>query len=243
MEHGANCDLLTCRFRGVGQTFSKDFLLFFSASRLLRRSSYGSLSKGRKPHARITPFFQPDMSLPAVFTLVPQSPARPEVPHNSAHRAFAYCVFSFALHQLSNAKQRPVNPMYYNVFAKISETLRPASTPAASTILIPCGSVAHAPQRNIGFSQVIPAMGYNLHGDLGEGTKTNRPEQIVPSGVTAIAAGFDHSLFLKSDGSAWGMGFNYDGELGAGAGRVFGTYTNVPEQIVSSNVVAIAGGG
>jgi hypothetical protein len=73
------------------------------------------------------------MSLPPVFTLVLQSPARPAFPHNSAHRAFAYCVFSFALHQMSNAKQRPVNPMYYNVFAKISETLRPASTPAAST--------------------------------------------------------------------------------------------------------------
>jgi alpha-tubulin suppressor-like RCC1 family protein len=46
-------------------------------------------------------------------------------------------------------------------------------------------------------------MGYNDFGQLGDGTlnKTNRPEQIMPSGVTAIAAGAGHTLFLKSDGS------------------------------------------
>ena len=53
-------------------------------------------------------------------------------------------------------------------------------------------------------------MGYNNSGQLGDGTfnNTNRPEQIVASGVTAIAAGSYHSLFLKSDGSLWAMGHN-----------------------------------
>ena len=48
------------------------------------------------------------------------------------------------------------------------------------------------------------------NGQLGDGTynDTNRPEQIVASGVTAIAAGGGHSLFLKSDGSLWAMGYN-----------------------------------
>ncbi len=57
--------------------------------------------------------------------------------------------------------------------------------------------------------------------------------------VTKIAAGSYHSLFLKSDGSLWGMGYNADGELGDG------TLTNqyLPEQILSSNVTAIAAGG
>jgi hypothetical protein len=61
----------------------------------------------------------------------------------------------------------------------------------------------------------------------------------VASNVTAIAAGEFHSLFLKSDGSLWAMGYNHDGELGDS------TYnnTNRPEQIVASNVTAIAAGG
>jgi alpha-tubulin suppressor-like RCC1 family protein len=87
-------------------------------------------------------------------------------------------------------------------------------------------------------------MGYNNVGQLGDGTTNNAhtPEKIVSSNVVAIAAGYTHSLFLKSDGSAWGIGLNYGGELGDGAGGVFGSYTNTPEQIVSSNVVAIAAG-
>ena len=89
------------------------------------------------------------------------------------------------------------------------------------------------------------AMGYNGDGQLGDGTtdngnyETNRPEQIVPGNVTAIAAGGFHSLFLKSDGSLWAMGYNTYGQLGDG------TYnqTNLPEQIVPGNVTAIAAGG
>ena len=87
-------------------------------------------------------------------------------------------------------------------------------------------------------------MGRNSDGQLGDGTtdggnyNTNRPEKIVPNGVTAIAAGGSHSLFLKSDSSLWGMGYNYDGELGDG------TYdqASIPEKIVVTNVTAIAAG-
>ncbi len=55
--------------------------------------------------------------------------------------------------------------------------------------------------------------------------------QAVTSGaqpVTKVAAGADHSLFLKSDGSLWAMGDNTYGQLGDG------TYNNTsqPEQIV-----------
>ncbi len=84
------------------------------------------------------------------------------------------------------------------------------------------------------------AMGYNEQGQLGDGTyiSTNRPEQIVASNVTAIAAGTLFSLFLKIDGSLWAMGYNYNGELGDG------TYnnTNRPEKIVPCGVTAIAAG-
>jgi alpha-tubulin suppressor-like RCC1 family protein len=37
---------------------------------------------------------------------------------------------------------------------------------------------------------------------------------VVEKGVVAISAGGNHSLFVKDDGSVWGMGSNYDGQLG-----------------------------
>ena len=83
-------------------------------------------------------------------------------------------------------------------------------------------------------------MGDNESGELGDGTinPTNKPEKIVATNVTAIAAGEYHSLFIKGDSSLWGAGYNYDGELGDG------TYTDahVPEKIVATNVTAIAAG-
>src|ERR1039458_6520045 len=88
------------------------------------------------------------------------------------------------------------------------------------------------------------AMGLNNTGQLGDGSYftnapfgTNQPEEIMASGVTAIAAGAFHSLFLKSDGSLWAMGAN-DGGLGDGTFN----NTNQPEEIVGSNVTAIATG-
>src|ERR1043166_1345549 len=58
--------------------------------------------------------------------------------------------------------------------------------------------------------------------------------------VTNVAPGSAarHSLFLKSDGSLWAMGWNIAGQLGDGT---FNS-SNLPEQIVSSNVTAIAAG-
>jgi hypothetical protein len=92
------------------------------------------------------------------------------------------------------------------------------------------------------------AMGRNDNGQLGDGSySTNAPngvslpEQIVAGNVTAIAAGTYHSLFLKRDGSLWGMGLGGWGQLGDGFTNA--PYaTNVPQQIVASGVRAIAAG-
>ncbi len=89
-------------------------------------------------------------------------------------------------------------------------------------------------------------MGLNTCGQLGDGTfgsgaryGTSRPEQIASNGVIAVACGFAHSLFLKSDGSLWGMGRSGVGQLGDGATNA---EINRPEQILSGGVVAIAAG-
>ena len=59
--------------------------------------------------------------------------------------------------------------------------------------------------------------------------------------VVAIAAGNDHSLALKSDGTVWAWGNNWYGQLGVGSTTSTST-TPVQVQGLSS-VVAIAAGG
>ena len=87
------------------------------------------------------------------------------------------------------------------------------------------------------------AMGNNNFGHLGDGTTDAAvtPELIVSNGVTAVATdGTDvsHSLFLKSDGSLWGMGYNGYGELGDGSTND----SHIPKQIVCSGVTAMVAG-
>jgi len=61
------------------------------------------------------------------------------------------------------------------------------------------------------------------------------PVKIVSDGVVAIAAGVYHSLFIKRDGSLWGMGNNEIGQLGEAAR----TNWLKPAQILAKDVVAI----
>ena len=66
------------------------------------------------------------------------------------------------------------------------------------------------------------AWGTNRYGQLGDGTTVDKsslaPVQAMApgSGVTQLAAGWDHSLTLKSDGSVWAWGYNFFGQLGDG---------------------------
>jgi alpha-tubulin suppressor-like RCC1 family protein len=61
------------------------------------------------------------------------------------------------------------------------------------------------------------AVGANYIGQLGDGTKTQKttPIQITSLGndVREVSAGFDHSVFLKKDGSVYTCGLNASGEL------------------------------
>jgi alpha-tubulin suppressor-like RCC1 family protein len=135
----------------------------------------------------------------------------------------------------------------YNYFGELgdgtyTQTNRPEQIVAGNVAAIAAGGYFSLFLKRDGS---LWATGYNGYGQLGDGTynETNRPEQVVSSNVTAIAGGAQHSLFIKSDGSLWAMGYNPYGELGIGAFTTNSPYgIATPQQIVSSNVTAIAAG-
>ncbi len=128
-----------------------------------------------------------------------------------------------------------------------NSTNLPEQIAAAGNVTAIAGGISHS--LLIKTNGSLWGMGYNYYGQLGDGTYgtnqpyygTNQPEQIVASNVTAIAAGGYYSLFLKNNGSLWGMGQNWNGQLGDGTSG-FPIQTNNPEQIVSVGVGAIAAG-
>jgi alpha-tubulin suppressor-like RCC1 family protein len=63
--------------------------------------------------------------------------------------------------------------------------------------------------------------------------------QLAAQTVTQIAAGEEHSLFVKSDGSLWGMGNNGSGQLGLGSAL---EATNLATEIVTNGVRKVAAG-
>ena len=89
------------------------------------------------------------------------------------------------------------------------------------------------------------AWGYNLDGQLGDGTNTNRntPGEVSGDGNTwrAIAAGGLHTAALKSDGALWTWGRNDNGQLGDGSN----TNKNAPARVFEggNTWMAIAAGG
>jgi uncharacterized repeat protein (TIGR01451 family) len=99
------------------------------------------------------------------------------------------------------------------------------------------------------------AWGLNNTGNLGIGSDAIVVKPLpVPvtgfgtgSGVIAVAAGGNHALALKSDGSVWSWGRNGNGELGLGGAQGIPATVNVPTQVVGlgpgSGVIAIAAGG
>jgi alpha-tubulin suppressor-like RCC1 family protein len=93
------------------------------------------------------------------------------------------------------------------------------------------------------------AWGYNGSGQLGDGTTTweprNTPVQVSGlSDVKAVAAGWDHNLALKNDGTLWAWGFNYYGQLGDGSNPdIYPPHSSTPVRVSGlADVKAIAGG-
>ncbi|MEK7952612.1 cadherin-like beta sandwich domain-containing protein [Luteolibacter soli] len=67
------------------------------------------------------------------------------------------------------------------------------------------------------------ACGYNQSGQLGDNSNMTRQTPVQPTGMTSILAisggggiSGSHSLFMKSDGSAWACGLGSNGQVGDG---------------------------
>ena len=63
------------------------------------------------------------------------------------------------------------------------------------------------------------ATGSNVHGQLGDGSTTDRNTfvKVTSSGMKAMAAGFGHSMVLTKDDSLWATGWNLYGQFGDGS--------------------------
>ena len=84
--------------------------------------------------------------------------------------------------------------------------------------------------------------GWNLQGQLGNGTNTTQPTPVAVinlTGITKVSAGGNHSLFLKNDGTAWACGYNNMQQLGDGTTA----NKNVPTQAIGlSGIIEISAG-
>ena len=69
---------------------------------------------------------------------------------------------------------------------------------------------------------------------------SQQPPSSPKGTVTQVVAGYNHSLFVMSDGSLWGMGDNSYGQLGQGFAV---STTNRPVPIVTGAVAAVSAGG
>lgn len=86
-------------------------------------------------------------------------------------------------------------------------------------------------------------MGNNSYGQLGNGANTSpsTPVQVATGVATAlgsVAMGYGHTVFVKADGTLWGMGWGLNGQLG----EANLANKNTPVQI-ATGVTAVAAGG
>lgn len=91
------------------------------------------------------------------------------------------------------------------------------------------------------------AWGWNVYGQLGDGTTTDRLAPVqVGTGYGAVAAGSTHTLALKTDGSLWAWGNSVCGQLGDGIDGNYNkdgssTQRNSPVQIGAGYSAVAAG--
>ena len=136
----------------------------------------------------------------------------------------------------------------YNASGQLGDgtTIDKSAPIQVSSLIAPCIAIAAGHQHSLFLKNdsTVWACGYNNTGQLGDGTTTDKSTPVQVSSLStpcmALAAGVQHSLFLKTDGTAWACGGNNFGQLGNGTT----TNTSTPIQVSSlNNITAVAGGG
>ena len=96
---------------------------------------------------------------------------------------------------------------------------RPPRVAALAVVVALLAALAAMPAR-AATPNGAAAWGYNAAGQLGDGTTTIKRTPVAVSGlsgVTAVAAGGEHSLALLSNGTVMAWGANREGQLGTGS--------------------------
>ena len=119
------------------------------------------------------------------------------------------------------------------------DRLTPYQVEASESSRCPSDTIPPLPEDK----RSVWGMGRNDSGILGDGTSIDRnlSIQIIPSGVIDLSTGNTgqaHALFVKSDGSLWGIGNGANGRLGNG--ETVARYA--PIRIHSAGVEKIATG-
>ncbi|WP_317936587.1 RCC1 domain-containing protein [Streptomyces cellostaticus] len=152
-----------------------------------------------------------------------------------------------ASHSLALRGDGTVVAWGYNGFGQLGNgTFTDSTTPVQVSNLANVTSIAAGTRHSLALRAdgSVRAWGYNGFGQLGDGTtggSSNTPVVVsVLLNATSIAAGGDHNLAARNDGSALAWGFNGNGELGDGTN----TNRNVPTSVSNlTNVKSIAAGG
>jgi alpha-tubulin suppressor-like RCC1 family protein len=102
----------------------------------------------------------------------------------------------------------------------ITQRLEPGAIPALTNAPILAAGAAHGIAIDAGGQ--VKAWGRNGYGQLGDDTTTNRaaPMPVLtlgPGSVSSVAAGQEHSLALRTDGTVVAWGQNSSGQLGDGS--------------------------
>jgi alpha-tubulin suppressor-like RCC1 family protein len=142
---------------------------------------------------------------------------------------------------------------YYNV-SGVNTSGEGAQSLLSSGATSTCPQIAGGGSHTIALKSdsTVWTWGWNVLGQLGDGTTTGRftPVQVSGlTGVTAIAGGAYHTIALKNDGTVWVWGGNFFGQLGVSKSEICagqsGQYcSSTPVQVSGlTGVTAIAGGG